>query len=100
MKILFYDTKPYDQESFDAVLKNYPQITIDYLKTDISPRTVRLSQGYDAVCLFVASDVSGEIIQALHANGVKLILMRCAGFNNVDLKAAAACGITVMRVPG
>lgn len=100
MKILFYDTKPYDQESFDAVLKNYPQITIDYLKTDISPRTVRLSQGYDAVCLFVASDVSGEIIQALHVNGVKLILMRCAGFNNVDLKAAAACGITVMRVPG
>lgn len=100
MKILFYDTKPYDQESFDAVLKNYPQITIDYLKTDISPRTVRLSQGYDAVCLFVAADVSGEIIQALHANGVKLILMRCAGFNNVDLKAAAACGITVMRVPG
>lgn len=61
---------------------------------------MRLSQGYDAVCLFVASDVSGEIIQALHANGVKLILMRCAGFNNVDLKAAAACGITVMRVPG
>lgn len=100
MKILFYDTKPYDQESFDAVLKNYPQITIDYLKTDISPRTVRLAQGYQAVCLFVASDVGSEIIHALHEQGVELILMRCAGFNNVDLKAAADCGITVMRVPG
>lgn len=100
MKILFYDTKPYDKESFDEILKNYPDIEMDYLKTDISPRTASLSKGYDAVCLFVASEVNREVIEILAQRGVKLILLRCAGFNNVDLKAAKEHGITVMRVPG
>ena len=100
MKILFYDTKPYDSESFDAILPSYPDITIDYLKTDISPRTASLARESDAVCLFVASDVGEKTVRALHDAGVKLILMRCAGYNNVDLKTADELGITVMRVPG
>ena len=100
MKILFYDTKPYDQEAFDAVSSEFPEISIDYLKTDISERTATLSKGYDAVCLFVASDVGARVIELLGACGVRLILMRCAGFNNVDLAAAERYGITVMRVPG
>ncbi len=100
MKILFYDTKQYDRESFDEILPNFPNITIDYLKTDISKRTASLANGYDAVCLFVASEAGKEIIHILKDCGVKLILLRCAGFNNVDLEAAKACGITVMRVPG
>lgn len=100
MKILFYDTKPYDRESFERVLPRYGGITVDFLKTDISPRTASLSAGYDAVCVFVASDVSGAVVDALAAGGVKLILLRCAGFNNVDLAAAEKQGITVMRVPG
>lgn len=100
MKILFYDTKPYDSEAFDTVLGDYPDIMIDYLKTDISERTATLAKGYDAVCLFVASDVGTRVVELLSACGVKLILMRCAGFNNVDLAAAERCGITVMRVPG
>lgn len=52
------------------------------------------------MCLFVASDVNGDVVKILGESGVKLILMRCAGFNNVDLEAADRCGITVMRVPG
>lgn len=100
MKILFYDTQPYDRESFDEVIKNYKDIEIDYLKTDISKRTARLSKGYDAVCLFVASDGSKEVLDILNECGVKLILLRCAGFNNIDLKVANEHGITVMRVPG
>ncbi len=100
MKILFYDTKLYDSESFNQVLPSYPDITIDYLKTDISVRTASLAKGYDAVCLFVASDVSAPIIDALAEQGIRLILMRCAGFNNVDLEQAKKHGITVMRVPG
>ncbi len=100
MKILFYDTKPYDRESFDNILSQYSDVTIDYLKTDISIRTVSLATGYDAVCVFVASDLSADIVNALADYGVKLILLRCAGFNNVDLKVAAERGITVMRVPG
>ena len=99
MKILFYDAKPYDIESFDSIRENYKSIEIDYLKTDISKNTVRLSKGYDAVCVFVASDVDEKILKELEKRGVKLLLLRCAGFNNVDLSAAKKAGITVMRVP-
>lgn len=100
MKILFYDTKPYDSEAFNRVLPKFENITIDYLKTDISLHTAKLAAGYDAVCLFVASEGTREILEILSRNGVKLILLRCAGFNNVDLDAAKELGITVMRVPG
>ncbi len=99
MKILFYDTKPYDRESFEKILGKYDGITIDFLKTDISKHTVNLSKGYDAVCVFVASEVNSNIIEKLSKNGVKLILLRCAGYNNVDLAAAKEKGITVMHVP-
>ena len=100
MKILFFDTKQYDRDSFDKVLPKYKDISIEYLLTDISPRTVSLSKGYDAVCVFVASDVDENIVESLAKNGVKLILLRCAGFNNVDLKACEKHGIMVMHVPG
>ena len=100
MKILFYDTKPYDKESFDKRLPFFPDIQIDFLKTDISKHTVNLSKDYDAVCVFVASDVGENIVRALFENGVRLILLRCAGFNNVDINTAHSLGITVMRVPG
>ncbi len=100
MKILFYDTKPYDEASFAEILPKFPDITIDYLKTDISVATARLAEGYTAVCLFVASDVSAPVLHALSEVGIRLVLLRCAGFNNVDLAAAKRYGITVMRVPG
>ncbi len=100
MKILFYDTKKYDRESFDELLPEYPDITVDYLEADLSPHTTILAKGYDAICAFVSSDVGGNIIERLAENGVRLILMRCAGYNNVDLEAAAKAGITIMRVPG
>ena len=99
MKILFYDTKPYDRESFEKILPCYPELTVDFLKTDISHRTVRLSKGYDAVCVFVASDVNENILEKLHEYSVKLILLRCAGYNNVNLEKAKSLGITVMHVP-
>lgn len=100
MKILFYDTEQYDRDSFGEILPKYPNVTIDYLKTDISKRTASLAKGYDAVCLFVASPAGKEVLDILKDCGVKLILLRCAGFNNVDLNAAKENGITVMRVPG
>ena len=100
MKILFYDTKEYDRASFDRQLPAYPDITIDYLKTDLAPATAKLAKGYDAVCAFVSSDIGTKTIDELHQCGISLILMRCAGYNNVDLKQAAAYGIKVLRVPG
>lgn len=100
MKILLYDTKKYDKESFERTAADYPELQVDYLTTDLSPRTADLAKGYDAVCAFVSSDVGGAVIRELHRVGVTLILMRCAGFNNVDMDAAKECGITVLRVPG
>ena len=99
MKILFYDTKKYDRDSFEKVVTDFPETEIDYLEADLSVQTARLAKGYDAVCAFVSSDVSGKVLQILGQRGVKLVLMRCAGFNNVDLAAADANGITVLRVP-
>lgn len=100
MKILFYDTKKYDRDSFEKVVTDFPETEIDYLEADLSVQTARLAKGYDAVCVFVSSDVSEKVLQILGQRGVKLVLMRCAGFNNVDLAAADANGITVLRVPG
>ncbi|MDD6615896.1 MAG: 2-hydroxyacid dehydrogenase [Lachnospiraceae bacterium] len=100
MKILFYDTKNYDRESFNKQLANYPGIEIDYLKGDLAPKSAVMAEGYDAVCAFVSSDVGKETLEVLDAHGVHLVLMRCAGFNNVDLETAKRLGIRVLRVPG
>ncbi len=100
MRILFYDTKNYDKASFDKEQEHYPDIEIDYLKTDLVPRTASLAEGFDAVCAFVSSDIGKETLTILQKRNVRLILLRCAGFNNVDLDTAKALGIRVMRVPG
>lgn len=107
MKILFYDTKSYDQESFDSALKNYEPIKhsdtlieIEYIKSDLDPRTAALAEGFDAVCAFVSSDIGTETVNILHDKGIKLILMRCAGFNNIDLNQCEKYGIRILRVPG
>ena len=100
MKILFYDTKKYDKDSFDAILNEYPELQMDYLEADLSEATARLAAGYEAVCAFVSSDLSAPVLELLSQEGVKLVLLRCAGFNNVDLEAAKKNGLTVLRVPG
>lgn len=100
MKILFYDSKNYDKNSFTKELENYPEIEVKFLKTDLTQNTAELAHGYEAICAFVSSDIGKETIEILHENGVKLILMRCAGFNNVDLETAKKLGIRIFRVPG
>ncbi|MCI5603971.1 MAG: 2-hydroxyacid dehydrogenase, partial [Clostridiales bacterium] len=62
--------------------------------------TVALAKGYDAVCAFVSSDCGAKVLEKLNEFGIKLLLLRCAGFNNVDVEAADKYGITVLRVPG
>lgn len=100
MKILFYDATSYDMESFNKQLEHFEGIEMDYQETDISEKTVSLARGYDAICTFVNSNLNTQVIEKLHEIGIRLILMRCAGFNNVDLEKAKACEITVLRVPG
>lgn len=99
-KILFYDTKEYDKEFFEEENRKYPMIQIDYLKSELSPNTAELAKGYDAVCAFVNCDAGTDTINILNQAGIRLILLRCAGFNNVDIKKAQEYNIKVLRVPG
>lgn len=100
MKILFYDTKSYDRDSFESTRINYPEIEIEYLKSDLEPRTAALAEGFDAVCGFVSSNIGKQTLEILHAKGIRLILLRSAGFNNVDVDTAKQYGMRIMRVPG
>ena len=97
--IAFFGTKPYDESSFNDKNKEFG-FEIRYYKGHLNKNNVLLTQGVDAVCIFVNDVADAEVIHVMAANGVKLLALRCAGFNNVDLNAAAAAGITVVRVPG
>ena len=100
MKILFYGTKNYDEQFFDKLLPEFPGIEIKFIEANIHEETASLAKGYEAICAFVNADLGSKVIEELHQQGVKLILMRCAGYNNVDLKTAQKYGIKVLRVPG
>ena len=103
LKIAFFGTKDYDRTFFSELVNDKGEGTynsdIKYFTSQLGPETASLAKGYDAVCAFVNDDISRPVVETLHDCGVKLILMRCAGFNNVDLQAAKECGITVLRVP-
>ncbi len=97
MKIAFFDSKPNDKKFFDIIAKA-KGIKIKYFETKLNPDTVNLAQGYDVVCVFVNDTVNAEVIDGLCNSGVKIIALRCAGFNNVDMKYAFG-KIHVLRVP-
>ena len=86
MKILFYGTKNYDEQFFEKLLPEFPDIKIKFIEANIHEETASLANGYEAICAFVNADLGAPVIEELHQQGVKLILMRCAGYNNVDLK--------------
>lgn len=96
-KIAFFGAKPYDIASFDKVNEKY-NYDIRYYKGHLNPNNVVLTQDTDAVCIFVNDTADAAVIDAMVNNGVKLLVLRCAGFNNVDLKAAKG-KLPVVRVP-
>lgn len=100
MRITFFAAKQYDKDSFNKIQDQYPELELEYWEAELSPKTAAYVTDSEAVCAFVSSDVGEEVIKILDSRGVKLILMRCTGFNNVDLEAASRYGIKVMRVPG
>ena len=97
MKVAMYSTKPYDRRSFEAA--NGAGHGFVFLEPRLTADTAVLAQGAAAVCPFVNDDLSAPVLEALAAGGTRLVALRCAGFNNVDLKAAARLGIAVARVP-
>lgn len=98
MKITFFSTQPYDRESF---LKHHVDTCFElvFLEEQLTERTVSLAGGSDAVCVFVNDCLNETVIHQLSRLNVQFIALRCAGFNNVDLKAAQSCNIRVVRVP-
>lgn len=96
-RIAFFDTKPYDQKFFDKINSQY-NFDIKYFMNRLNRDTAELVQGFNVVCVFVNDIVDREVIDILKQCGVKLIALRCAGYNNVDLKAAYR-NINVVRVP-
>lgn len=98
MKIMFYDTKPYDKIWFRP-LSEEMGYKIKFQEVKLNEDTAVLARNYDAVCIFVNDDAGKETIKALQEVGIHTILLRCAGFNNVDLKTAKEAGIKVLRVP-
>ena len=97
VKILFYDTKPYDKKLFEDYNKDYG-FEIKYLETKLNSETAPLAAGYDAVCIYVNDIADKETLEILKNCGVKLLVLRCAGFNNVDIQNLPE-GLKVVRVP-
>lgn len=97
MKIAFYDSKPYDRVWFDAYAPEYGY-TIKYIESRLSLETVVLAKNCDAVCIFVNDSVTKDVVDELDVLGVKVILLRCSGYNNVDFEAVYE-KTHVLRVP-
>lgn len=97
MRIAFFDTKPYDKPSFEKYGGEHG-VTFQYFETKLTEATVELARGFDGVCVFVNDTVNGAVIDRLCEMGVKMVALRCAGFNNVDMKYAYG-RIHVLRVP-
>ena len=97
MKIAMFDAKEYDMASFEKANEK-AGFKIKFFETKLSADTVDLTKGYDAVCVFVNDAIDAGVIDSLYENGVKLIALRCAGYNNVDIEHAFG-KIHVVRVP-
>lgn len=97
MRIAFFDTKPYDIPGFDRYA--IPAgMEIKYFEPNLTPDTVSLAAGFDAVCVFVNDVVNAEVVEKLYRLGVNAIVLRCAGFNNVDVRACQG-KLRIFRVP-
>ena len=96
-KIAFFDAKSYDKDSFDRL--NQGRYEIRYFETRLSSAALPLAEGCEAACAFVNDTIDRAVIEGLTDRGIKVLAMRCAGYNNVDFKAAYERRLTVVRVP-
>ncbi len=98
MQITVYNSKPYVEKFFNHINKRHNH-KLTYIDDHLSPDTAHLAAGSKVVCIFVNDCANAKTLKALKDNGVELIALRCAGYNNVDLEAAKALGLCVVRVP-
>ncbi|EJT72360.1 D-lactate dehydrogenase [Gaeumannomyces tritici R3-111a-1] len=105
MKLAVFSAKSYDKQYIRQVHKahqadsSHTQVDIIFHNLPLGPQTVSLAQGADAVCAFVNDNLSRPVLEGLHEAGVRAVLLRCAGYNNVDLDAAEELGLQVANVP-
>ncbi|KOQ96851.1 lactate dehydrogenase [Haemophilus sp. C1] len=98
MKIAIYSTKSYDRKYIELINSKY-NFDLEFFDFMLNESTARLAEHCEVVCIFVNDNGSRKVLEKLAALGVKIVALRCAGFNNVDLKAAQELGIQVVRVP-
>ncbi len=98
MKIAFFDTHRFDRAAFEAANRAFG-FDITWIESRLTKRTAVLAQGHEAVCAFVNDELDAPTLEVLSAQGTRVVLLRSAGYNNVDLTAAGRLGIRVMRVP-
>jgi D-lactate dehydrogenase len=98
MKVAFFSTKSYDRASFEATNADYNH-ELTFLDVQLNPHTAILAKDFPAVCMFINDIADGKTLEILAAQGTRLLALRSAGFNTVDLKRAAELGIKVVRVP-
>jgi len=98
MNVAIFGSKQYTREYFDAVAPDFDH-ALTYFESRLRSDTAPLAESFDAVCIFVNDDADRATLEKLHAAGVRVVALRCSGFNNVDLAAAERLGITVVRVP-
>ncbi len=98
MKVAFFNTKQYDRNSFEAV-NPHDQHDLVFLKPQLNAKTAIMAAGFPVVCMFVNDIADAATLDILASNGTRLLALRCAGFNTVDLERAAEVGIKVVRVP-
>jgi len=98
VKITFFSTQPYDKTFFENHNKGFG-FELEFFEVSLNEQTLRLVHNTEAICVFVNDQVNRSVIEQLAYLGIKIIALRCAGFNNVDLKATAEFNIKVVRVP-
>lgn len=98
MKIAVFSTKSHDREYFDKFNKSHAH-ELSYFDASLNADTTNLAQGFEGICVFVNDKLDRNVLERLSANGVKVIALRCTGFNNVDIAAAAEYNFKVVRVP-
>ncbi|GAM61378.1 D-lactate dehydrogenase [Vibrio ishigakensis] len=100
VSITFFSSKTYDQAAFElAGSESSQDLQFHFYDFQLNEQTAKMAKGSETVCAFVNDDLSKPVLEALASYGVKLLVMRCAGFNNVDLEAAKELNIQVARVP-
>lgn len=98
MKIAVFSTKSYDREFLEAANGKYGHDLV-FFQPHLTHETCALASGFEGVCVFVNDILNADVLKSLKERGTRIVAFRCAGFNNVDLYAAAEAGITVVRVP-